>query len=113
MQTLTLTTPDEFDALLAAHELVLVDFFKNNCPGCKMLDMALKRFAASETAEGVTLVKVQLEVVGEDFFHQHGLRQTPTLLLFRNGEEVGRLAGFNAPEKIEALVASNLVSSEV
>ncbi|RKR03286.1 thioredoxin 1 [Kushneria sinocarnis] len=113
MQTFTLTTPDEFDALLADHELVLVDFFKDNCPGCKMLDMALKRFAAGELADSVALVKVQLEVVGEEFFHRHSLRQTPTLLLFRSGEEVGRLTGFNPPEKIEALVAAHLESSAV
>jgi thioredoxin 1 len=87
---------------------LLVDYYKDNCPGCKMLDMSLTKFAASEDATGIALLKVKLEVVGEDFFRRLGLRQTPTLALFKDGAEVARLAGFQSPAQVETAVKSQL-----
>lgn len=59
-------------------------------------------------AQGTTLLRVQLEVLGEAFFRELGLRQTPTLSLFRDGNERTRLAGFQSPQQIEAAIALHL-----
>ncbi|GHH60400.1 MULTISPECIES: thioredoxin family protein [Gammaproteobacteria] len=108
MQTITATSPDDYAAALAAHPRLLVDFNKDNCPGCRMLDMSLDKFAASEAANGLTLLKVKLEDIGEDFFRGLGLRQTPTLALFKDGAEVARLPGFQSPAQVEAAVRGSL-----
>lgn len=108
MQTITATSPDDYSSALAAHPHLLVDYYKDNCPGCKMLDMSLQKFAASEAAAGVALLKVKMEIVGEDFFRGLGLRQTPTLAVFRNGAEVARLPGFQTPAQVEAAVRNSL-----
>ncbi|MCD0258398.1 thioredoxin family protein [Xanthomonas melonis] len=108
MQTITVTSPEHYTAALAAHPRLLVDYYKDNCPGCKMLDMSLTKFAASEDAAGVALLKVKLEVVGEEFFRSLGLRQTPTLALFKDGTEVARLPGFQSPAQVEAAVRNGL-----
>ena len=102
MQTLHASSPDDYAAALAAHPRLLVDYYKDDCPGCKMLDMSLQKFAADAAAEGIALLKVKMETVGEDFFR--GLRQTPTLSLFRDGNEAHRLAGFQAPGQIAQAV---------
>ncbi|MGY0633349.1 thioredoxin family protein [Luteimonas sp. A478] len=99
MQTLHASSADDYRTALAAHPRLLVDYYKDNCPGCRMLEMSLHKFAAAD-AEGVALLKVKLETVGEDFFHGLGLRQTPTLSLFRDGVEAARLPGFQSPEQI-------------
>lgn len=104
MDTLNITSPEEFSAAVAEHPQLLVDFYKDDCPGCKMLELSLGKFADSSAAEGITLAKVKLEVIGEEFFFSYRLRQTPTLLFFRNGEEAGRSAGFVPPTQIESLV---------
>lgn len=104
MNTLTITSPEEFDAAVKEHPALLVDFYKDDCPGCKMLDLSLAKFGNASAAEGVTLAKVKLETIGEEFFFSHRLRQTPTLLFFKEGEEAGRSAGFVSPDKIESLV---------
>jgi len=104
MQTLHASSPDEYHAALAAHPRLLVDYFKDNCPGCRMLEMSLQKFAAEPAAAGLVLLKVRMETVGEDFFRALGLRQTPTLSLFRDGSEAGRLAGFQAPGQIAQAV---------
>ncbi len=108
MQTITVTSPEHYTQTLAAHPRALVDFYKDNCPGCRMLDMSLDKFATSDAANGVALLKVKLEVVGEDFFRGLGLRQTPTLALYRDGSEVARLPGFQSPAQVEAAVRSGL-----
>ncbi|MEE7546191.1 thioredoxin family protein [Xanthomonas sp. Kuri4-1] len=108
MQILTATSPDEYTAAVAAHPRLLVDFYKDNCPGCRMLDMSLDKFAASEAATGVALLKVKMEVIGEGFFREHGLRQTPTLALYRDGSEVARLPGFQSPAQVETAVRTRL-----
>lgn len=108
MQTITATSPDEFDAAVRAHPRLLVDFYKDNCPGCRMLDMALQKFASSACAQDVTLLKVKLETVGEPFFISLGLRQTPTLGVYRDGAEVARLPGFQSPLQIEAAIREGL-----
>ena len=108
MQTLHASSPDEYNAALAAHPRLLVDYYKDNCPGCTMLDMSLKKFAAEPDAAGLVLLKVKLEQVGEEFFRGLGLRQTPTLALFRDGVETARLPGFQGPAQLAAAVAAYL-----
>ena len=110
MQTLHATTPDDYAAALAAHPRLLVDYYKDDCPGCKMLDMSLAKFAASEDAEGLALLKVKMETIGEDFFRNLGLRQTPTLALFKHGAEAARLPGFQAPGQIAQAVGLHLTT---
>jgi len=107
MLTLTADTPDAYTAALHAHPRVLVDYCKDNCPGCRMLEMALSQFAATPAAEGVTLLKVKMEQIGEEFFRQLGLRQTPTLSLFKNGTETRRLPGYQTPAQITQVVSEH------
>ena len=108
MQTLHASSPDDYRASLAAHPRVLVDYHKDDCPGCRMLDMSLQKFAGDQAAVGLVLLKVKLETVGEDFFRGLGLRQTPTLALFRDGVEVARLPGFQPPAQLAAAVSAHL-----
>lgn len=105
LQTLHAATPDDHAAAIAAHPRLLVDYHKDDCPGCRMLDMSLQKFAADPAADGVVLLKVKLETVGEAFFRGLGLRQTPTLALYRDGNEAARLPGFQSPSQVAAAVA--------
>lgn len=104
MQTLHAASPEDHHAAIAAHPRLLVDYYKDGCPGCRMLEMSLRTFAASPPADGIALLKVKLETVGEEFFRALGLRQTPTLALFADGAEVARLPGFQAPSQLAQAV---------
>lgn len=108
MQILHASSPDDYHAIIATQPRLLVDYHKDNCPGCRMLEMSLQKFAGEAAAEGVVLLKVKMEVVGEEFFRGLGLRQTPTLSLFRDGSEAARLAGFQTPAQIVQAVARHL-----
>lgn len=107
MLILHAATPDDYHAALRAHPVLLVDFHKDDCPGCRMLDMALASVADTPRADGVVLLKVKLETIGEVFLRSLGLRQTPTLLVARDGHEVARMAGYQSPRQIgDALAAA-------
>lgn len=106
MQTLHASSPDDYRAALSAHPRLLVDYGKNDCPGCRMLDMSLRKFADQASASGLVLLKVKLEDLGEEFFRGLGLRQTPTLSLLRDGAEVARLPGFQSPAQVAKAVAA-------
>lgn len=108
MQTLHASSPEEYAAALSTHPRLLVDYYKDQCPGCTMLDMSLKKFAGEPGAQGVVLLKVKLEQVGESFFRELGLRQTPTLALVRGGSEVARLPGFQSPQQVAQAVEVHL-----
>lgn len=106
MQTLHAASPDDYADALRAHPRLLVDYHKDDCPGCRMLDMSLRKFATEAVAANLILLKVKLETVGDEFFRGLGLRQTPTLSLFANGSEAMRLPGFRTPAQIAQAVAA-------
>ena len=108
MQTLHASSADDYLHAIALHPRLLVDYHKDNCPGCRMLEMSLQKFAATAEAGELVLLKVKLETVGEEFFRALGLRQTPTLSLFRGGQEVARLPGFQTPAQVAAAVAAHM-----
>lgn len=107
MKTLHAASPDDIRNTIAHHPRLLVIYSKNHCPGCRMLELSLQKFAAAQDAVGITLLEVKLETLGEDVFRSLGLRQTPTLALYRDGAERARLAGFQTPGQIAQAVASH------
>lgn len=100
MKTLHARSAEEFHAAITSHPRLLVDFHKQDCPGCRMLEMSLRKVADDPAATGLALLKVGLEDVGEDLFRSLGLRQTPTLSLYGDGVELTRLPGFQPPARI-------------
>lgn len=105
MLTLHADTPEQYHAAVADHPALLVDFHKDNCPGCRMLAMSLAAVASTPEAHELVLLKVRLEAIGEVFFRSLGLRTTPTLSMVRDGQEVLRLPGFQSPDAIRAALA--------
>lgn len=74
---------------------VLVDFFADWCPPCRRLAPTLESLA--EDLEGrLKIVKVNVEKSG--LATQFGVMNIPTMILFKDGEEVNRLTG-NRPKR--------------
>jgi thioredoxin 1 len=92
---------------LRADTPVLVEFWATWCASCRMLAPVIDVLAA-DYADRVKVVKVNVEDSLE-YATRYGMRQTPTVLLFRNGEEVDRVVGTGKQPlyvgKLEALLA--------
>lgn len=107
MLTLHALSADHYHAILREHPAILVDYYKDQCPACRMLDMALASVASSPVAANVVLMKVKLEILGESFFRALALRQTPTLSVVHSGRETQRLVGYQPPHAIAAALSQS------
>ena len=70
---------------------VLVDFFAENCGPCRLLKPVLKALAESlgDTAKIVTVDVAANEALA----HAYGIAAVPTLIVFKNGQELHRMVG--------------------
>ena len=92
-----MTTPlavndQEFEpAVLEADGLVLVDFWATWCGGCRLIAPIIDELA-KDYASKVKVVKINVDEHA-DHAIQYEVRHTPTVLFFRNGQEVDRIVG--------------------
>lgn len=81
---------------------VLVDFYADWCAPCKMVAPLVDELAREHVGR-VLVAKVDTDRA-QQLSLQHQIRSIPTLILFKDGAEVGRSVGFE-PDKLRALVA--------
>ncbi len=94
---------EDFEAtVLGAGVPVLVDFYADWCGPCKLVVPLLDEIAAAERGR-LLVVKIDSDRSVEQC-QRYAIRSVPTILLFRDGEEVGRSLGFE-PEVIRGFVA--------
>lgn len=70
---------------------VLVDFWAEWCPPCRLLAPTFERLAATYGDE-ISFAKVNVDELPE-VAGQYGIRSIPTLLLLREGKVVEKLIG--------------------
>ena len=100
-------TKDNFEKeVLKSSEPVVVDFWAPWCAPCKVIAPAVERLA--EEFKG--RVKVMKSNVDEspDVASELSIMNIPTLVLFKNGEEVSRIIGINSKEAIESKIKAEV-----
>ncbi len=86
---------ENFDELIN-DELVLVDFFATWCGPCRMLSPIIEEVA---NEENVKVIKVDVDK-HEDIAKRFGIMSIPTVIVFKNGEEVNKNIGLVSKEEI-------------
>ena len=90
-------TATELDALIDAHDRLLVEFFTEGCGACAAMEPVLGA-VAKETGVPVALVNPRDDPV---LIERFDVRSVPTLVRFEDGEVVSRLAeGFVGAESV-------------
>lgn len=93
---------ETFKQSLATDKVVLVDFFASWCGPCKMLAPMLEEIR-KEVGEEYIIGKVDVDECFE-LARSFGVMSVPTLVVFKNGEEVDRNIGLKPkPAIIEML----------
>ncbi|MGD9497752.1 MAG: thioredoxin family protein [Armatimonadota bacterium] len=99
---------DEFQAqvLEVNDKPVVVDFWSETCGHCLALNPQFDQ-AAENKGDEVKFVKVSFQQ-SRDLFREHNVRATPTLVLFRDGEEIARKVGAMPADELVAWIDENL-----
>ena len=98
-----ITNTAEFDAI-KDNGVVLVDFYADWCGPCKMISPILEELA-KEYEGKVTIVKVNVDENG-DIAGRYGVMSIPNLVLFKNGDVVEQVVGFQPKNQLQALLNS-------
>lgn len=85
---------------------VLVDFWAPWCGPCKMIAPVLEEIA-KEYEGKAKIVKINIDD-NQNTAAQFGVRSIPTLILFKNGNEVEKIIGAQGKDKLTALIDSVL-----
>ncbi len=83
---------ENFEAEVLKAELpVLADFYSDSCVPCKRLSPLLAE-VEEENADSLKVVKINVNFDTE-LAEKYEVQAAPTLILFKNGEEIDRLIG--------------------
>ena len=96
----------EFDEIMDAAPLAMVDFWSSWCGPCKMLSPTVE--ALAEQYEGKALVcKVNVDEE-PDLARRFGVMSIPTVVFLKNGREFDRKVGVMPAEAFTQVLDKNL-----
>ncbi|MCL2842232.1 MAG: thioredoxin [Oscillospiraceae bacterium] len=94
-------TTEQFEATIGTG-VSLVDFWADWCGPCKMLGPVIEELAAKYEGK-VKVCKVNVDNE-EDLAIRFGVMTIPTVILFKDGEELDKRIGVHPMEEFETLL---------
>ncbi len=110
-ETHTVTTVEDNDfstTVLGASSPVVVDFWAPWCGPCRMVSPIVEELS-KEYGEKVQFFKMNTDD-NEQTSIQFGIQSIPTLIIFKNGQEINRLVGFAPKEQLKRQIDRSLTA---
>ena len=102
----TVITSTNYQDILAAPGLTVIDFWATWCGPCRILSPTVDELAA-EFEGRATIAKCNVDDCDE-IAAQFGIRNIPTLIFVKNGEVVDRTVGVVPKAELKARIESYL-----
>jgi thioredoxin 1 len=90
-------TKDNFSEEIS-NGVVLVDMYADWCGPCKALTPILEELSSSRN--DVTFAKLDVDA-NQEIAMNYGVMSIPCVIIFKNGQEVGRVIGLNMKDVYE------------
>lgn len=91
-----------FDKIVSGDTPVLVDFFADWCGPCKTQSSILKDLSG-ELDGNAKIIKIDVDK-NQNIASRFKVRNIPTLILFKNGQEVWKKAGVSSIEELQSVI---------
>lgn len=101
MSVLTITNENFEQEVIKSDKPVIVDFWAAWCGPCKMLSPVVDQLA--EELDGVKVGKINIDEQ-MDLAEKFNVSSIPCVVVFKNGEEVGRSVGLAPKQKLVDLL---------
>lgn len=95
---------EEFNKIISSNELTVVDFWAPWCGPCRMLSAVIESYATIHPE--VSIVKVNVDEAKE-LAEEYGVQSLPTIVLFKNGQEIISKYGFLSNSAFEKFIEEN------
>ena len=91
--------------VIEASEVVVVDFWATWCGPCKMLAPVLDE--VQDEMKNVKIVKIDIDE-NSDKAYEYGVKNIPTIKIFKNGEEITTNVGFVPKNLLKEMIEKTL-----
>jgi thioredoxin 1 len=95
-----------FKNIINSSPLVLVDFYANWCGPCKVLAPILKE-VKQELSDTIKIIKIDVDK-NQSIAAKYQVRGVPTMILFKNGEQLWRQSGVLQKSDIINIIKSKI-----
>lgn len=86
--------------------VTLVDFYADWCGPCRMMEPVIEELA-SEMNGKATIAKLDIEAA-QQTTSTYNVTSIPTLILFKNNEEVERFIGVKSKDELTRIISKHL-----
>lgn len=95
-----------FESIINSHQPVLIDFYAEWCGPCKAQSPILKEIA-SELGEKIKVIKIDVDK-NPEIAMKYRIQGVPTLMVFKNGQQVFRQSGMMSKPQIYNILMNNM-----
>jgi thioredoxin 1 len=95
-----------FKSIISSETPVLIDFHADWCGPCKMLAPILKSLK-DDLKEKIKIIKIDVDK-NQSLASSYNVRGVPTMILFKNGQQIWRQSGVLQKQELLAVIKPHL-----